>query len=95
MRTFNRMTVNVTSVAEAEAYAKNDLSAKLAIPADDIKVLESGEKTWPDASLGMPEPGQVYAQVLIEGFRIVLEASGKKYEYHLGNGIVKMRPAKR
>ncbi len=43
----------------------------------------------------MPEPGQMYAQVLIEGFRIVLEAGGKKYEYHFGNGTVKTRPMTR
>jgi hypothetical protein len=88
------MIVNLSSAAEAEAYAIKDLAAKLAIPADSIKLLESGEATWPDASLGMPEPGRMYAQMLTEGFRIVLEAGGKKYEYHLGNGIVKMRPSK-
>ncbi len=88
------MTVNVSSAAEAEAYAKKDLVAKLAIPADNIKVLESGEATWPDTSLGMPEPGQMYAQMLTEGFRVVLKAAGKTYEYHFGNGVAKMRPAK-
>ena len=87
--------VNVSSAAAAEAYAIKDLAAKLAIPADYIKVLESGTATWPDTSLGMPEPGQMYAQMLTEGFRIVLEAGGKRYEYHFGNGVLKMRLAKR
>jgi len=87
--------VNVSSAAEAEAYAKKDLAARLGISPGNIIVAESGEATWPDASLGMPEPGQMYAQMLTEGFRIVLEAGGKRYEYHFGNGVVKMRPAKR
>ena len=85
------MTVDVSSAAEAEAYAKKDLAARLAIPGDKIKILESGEATWPDASLGMPEPGRMYAQMLTEGFRVVLEAAGKKYAYHFGSGTVKIR----
>jgi hypothetical protein len=89
------MAVNVSTVAEAEAQAKKDLAAQLAIPADAIKVLEGGEAMWPDASLGMPEPGEMYAQMLTEGFRVVLEAAGKTYEYHFGNGTVMMRPVKR
>jgi hypothetical protein len=85
------MTVNVYSAAEAVAYAKKDLAAKLAIHVDSIKVLEAGEATWPDASLGMPEPGMMYAQMLTEGYRVVLEAGEKKCEYRFGSGTVKIR----
>jgi hypothetical protein len=85
------MTINVSSAAEAEAYAKKDLAARLAIPVDDVRVLESAETVWPDASLGMPEPGMMYAQMLTEGFRVVLGAGGEKYEYHFGGGTVKSR----
>ncbi len=37
---------------------------------------------WSDASLGCPEPGQVYAQVITPGYRVLLEAAGKEYEVH-------------
>ncbi len=87
--------MNIFSAAGAVVYAKKDLAARLAIPSGDINVLESGEATWPDTSLGMPEPGQAYAQMLTEGFRVVLEAAGTAYEYHFGDGVVKMRPVKR
>ncbi len=86
------MTVNVSNAADAGAYAKRDLAGRLSIPADSIKVLECGEAMWPDTSLGMPEPGQMYAQMLTEGFSVVLEAGGKKYEYHFGGGAVRSRP---
>jgi hypothetical protein len=33
---------------------------------------------WPDASLGCPEPGRVYAQVIVPGFRLVLGANGRR-----------------
>lgn len=37
---------------------------------------------WPDASLGTPEPGKVYAHVVTPGFRIELVCGGKSYRYH-------------
>lgn len=86
------MSVNVSSAAEATAYAVKDLAARLGISASNIIVAESREMTWPDASLGMPEPGMMYAQVLTDGFCIVLEAAGKRYEYHFSEGSVMKRP---
>ena len=37
---------------------------------------------WSDASLGCPQPGMAYAQVITPGFRIALEAQGQLYQYH-------------
>ncbi len=85
------MSVNISSAAEAAHYAVRDLAAKLGIPSSSITVAEKGEATWPDPSLGMPEPGMMYAQMLTEGFRVVLLVDGKMYEYRFGNGLVKMR----
>ena len=86
------MSVNVSTATEAAEYAVRDLTEKLGIPPSNIIVAESGEMTWPDTSLGMPEPGKMYAQMLTEGFRVVLEAAGKRYEYHFGEGMVRKRP---
>jgi hypothetical protein len=85
------MSIDISGIADAVAYAVEDLSKKLGMARDDIIVVESGEAMWPDSSLGMPEHGKMYAQMLTEGFRVVLEAGGKTYEYHFGNGTVKAR----
>jgi hypothetical protein len=85
------MSTKVSDTADAVAYAVKDLSERLDIGPYKIKVLESGEATWPDASLGIRETGKMYAQALCEGYRVVLEADGKKYEYRFGNGQVKIR----
>lgn len=37
---------------------------------------------WPDASLGCPQPGAVYAAGAIDGYRIVLEAGSEQSIYH-------------
>jgi hypothetical protein len=39
-------------------------------------------KDFPDASLGVPEPGMTYAQVITPGYVILLNAEGETYEYH-------------
>jgi hypothetical protein len=49
-----------------------------------VTVVSSSEVTWPDGSLGCPEPGMNYTQALVQGSRIVLEAGGKQYHYHSG-----------
>ena len=37
---------------------------------------------WNDSSLGCPKPGMNYLQVVTPGYRITLEAQGRRYEYH-------------
>lgn len=62
--------------------AKKDLSEKLNIPIGDIKLVKEEAVNWPDTSLGYPEKGMNYAQVITSGFRIILKAQDKLYEYH-------------
>lgn len=62
--------------------AKQDLADRLATDADSIAVVSREHVQWPDASLGNPQPGMAYAQVVTPGFRLILEAAGQTYEYH-------------
>ncbi|MEU4192017.1 hypothetical protein AB0E69_08975 [Kribbella sp. NPDC026611] len=64
--------------------ARADLAKRLGIDSSQIKVVSSDEVTWPDGSLGCPEPGMMYTQALVPGHRTVLEAAGKRYSYHSG-----------
>jgi hypothetical protein len=65
-----------------------DLAQRLGLAPDVISVLSIEPVEWPDASLGCAKPGMMYAQVVTPGYRIVLEAGGKTYEYHTGQGQV-------
>lgn len=58
------------------------LAEELGIPAEEIEVISVERVEWPDASLGCPEPGKSYAQVITPGYRIHLEAQGEQYEVH-------------
>jgi hypothetical protein len=51
-------------------------------PPEEIKVISVEEVVWPDTSLGCPEPGKFYAQVLVPGYRVILEVGGRRVEVH-------------
>ncbi len=62
--------------------AQADLASRLGVSESAIVVKTVQAQEWPDASLGCPKPGIMYAQVITPGYLIVLEANGKQYEYH-------------
>ena len=64
--------------------AKQDLASKTGVDARLIEIVSAAYVTWRDASLGCPEPGYQYAQVLTNGSLIILQADGKTYQYHSG-----------
>lgn len=67
---------------EMIAVVKADLASRLGISEGDIEVVSAEAVTWNDASLGCPEKGKMYAQVLTPGFQIILQAGGAEYDYH-------------
>ena len=62
--------------------AREHLMKKFNVSNDQITVFSVQRVTWPDASLGCPQPENLYAQVLTPGFQIMFEASGKTFSYH-------------
>jgi hypothetical protein len=65
-----------------------DLANHLDISPDEITVVAAREVTWPDGSLGCPQPGMMYTQALQDGALVVLEVNGQRYEYHGGTPLV-------
>lgn len=64
--------------------AKDDLANRTNIPFDQIEVVSVQMMTWPDSSMGCPQPDMVYTQVLHDGLLIQLQANGFNYNYHSG-----------
>ncbi|VVB96277.1 Uncharacterised protein [uncultured archaeon] len=62
--------------------AKKDLAQRLNITTVEVKLVRQELVNWRDTSLGYPEKETVYEQELTPGFRIILEAGNKTYEYH-------------
>lgn len=80
--------VGADGVEKLIRLAKQDVARRTGIAEAEIKVASLSSETWRDSSLGCPEPGKAYAQVLTPGYRIVLEAGGKSYEYHTDSSRV-------
>jgi len=66
--------------------SKFDLSEHLAIPVEEITLISAKAVDWSDSSLGCPQPGMMYAQVITPGYKISLLANGISYEYHTDTG---------
>lgn len=51
--------------------------------AESAVVLARAERlTWSDGSLGCPEPGRMYTQMLVPGFRMVAVTTAGELTYH-------------
>ena len=60
-----------------------DASERTGVPGDDIEVISIERQTFSDASLGCPEPGKMYAQVLTDGFVVLVGAGGEELDYRV------------
>jgi len=72
------------------ALAGSDLKRRLGPKSSPPVVTSVKSVTWPDASLGCPEPGKVYATVMTPGYRIEIESGGIHYCYHADRSRVKL-----
>lgn len=66
--------------------ATADAATRTGVAVDEVTFVSLEMVTWPDGSLGCPEPGMMYTQALVEGYRIVLEADGTQLTYHGARG---------
>ena len=62
-------------------------AAKLSgVDAAAISVQTSQAAEWPDGSLGCPQPGTAYLQVITYGYQVVLRAGTNSYDYRADGG---------
>ncbi len=52
-----------------------------AVSADAISIERASRVVWRDSSLGCPEPGQVYMQVLTDGYWVILDSPKGQLDY--------------
>ncbi|MGD8586020.1 MAG: hypothetical protein PVH65_09390 [Chloroflexota bacterium] len=62
--------------------ATTDLAQRTGVPEEEIVLAEFRYVTWPNTSLGCPEPGMAYADMLVDGYLIMLRAGLGVYSYH-------------
>lgn len=75
-------TIESKTLIKLVELAKGDLARRLRVGVEEVTLVSTEAVEWPDASLGNPQPGMVYAQVITPGYKIILSAERQEYEYH-------------
>ncbi len=68
--------------ADLLQQARADAARRAGVALNRVSIIFVEAVEWRDSSLGCPEPGKMYLQAITPGYRIVLQAGGKGYEYH-------------
>ncbi len=62
--------------------AAADLAQRFHREPDEVEFVSLNAQQWPDACLGLPEPGEVCAQVVTPGYEAKFRLEGRVYSYH-------------
>ena len=68
--------------SQAVDAALQDAAAHLNVSRDQLQVSQVGSQQWNDASLGCPQPGQLYSQIVTPGFLVMITSGSHQLEYH-------------
>lgn len=60
-----------------------DVADLTGVDIEQITVALVEEETFNDASLGCPQPGEVYAQVITPGFEVIVQADNIQLDYRV------------
>jgi len=66
----------------AQMAAIEAVSKKYTIPVDQIKLVSTEAVSWPNGCLGVVIPGVLCTDVIVDGYRVILEAKGQQFEIH-------------
>ncbi|RIK29160.1 MAG: hypothetical protein DCC56_13735 [Anaerolineae bacterium] len=61
----------------------NDLAKRTGAPPNQIVVIQDQDVVWNDGSLGCPKRGEFYTQALVNGYWVILEVDGARYDYRV------------
>ena len=68
-----------------------DAAGAAGVGVEEVAVISADAVTWGDGSLGCPEPGMLYAQVLVNGYHVIVEAGGQQRDYRVtGSGAFRL-----
>lgn len=75
--------VDIASVPRAVRRAVvADAAKRFSVSENAVVLVEAERVTWSDGAMGCPEPGQMYTQMLVPGYRVSAKTSGGQMLYH-------------
>lgn len=76
--------------AEVRRAVVADAAKRFKVAESAVVLTRAEQVTWPNGALGCPEPGTIYTQSLVPGFRVVAKTNGGELLYHT-DGLGNMR----
>ena len=67
---------------EVRQAVAEDAARRFKVDASAVVLTRAEQVTWPDGSLGCPEPGRMYTQNLVAGYRVVAKTTAGELTYH-------------
>ena len=74
--------IDEDAIADLLAAAAADANVGL----DEVTVVTAEEVDWSDGAIGCPEPGMMYTQAIVPGYRVVLDIDGEDHHFHAAEG---------
>ncbi len=62
---------------------RDDLQQRLGVDVGAATIVRAEQVTFSDGSLDCPQPGEMYTQALVEGYRVVVAFEGQEYDYRM------------
>jgi hypothetical protein len=73
---------NDTGLHSIIRAAVDDAARRTGLNASALQVTSSEAVTWPDGSLGCPQPGVMYTMAPVPGYRVRIQAGDTVLDYH-------------
>lgn len=59
-----------------------DAARRFKVESSAVVLTRAEQVTWPNGALGCPEPGRMYTQMLVPGYRVVARTTEGEMTYH-------------
>jgi hypothetical protein len=69
---------------------KTRAAQRAGVDPSQVEIVSSTLHTWNDGSLGCPQPGMNYIQVVTEGYQIIARAGGRTFDFRTSPNAVKL-----
>ena len=76
---------SIAALSELTEKILADAARRSGMDKASLKVESAEAVTWSDGSLGCPQPGMMYTQALVPGYRVKVRAGEELLDYHAGS----------
>lgn len=66
--------------------ARADAAERAGVAAEEVEVVRTEDVQWSSSALGCPEEGQMYTQVITDGYWVVVRTGGEEFDYRAADG---------